>query len=405
MIKAILNQKIGMNLTKKKTSKDITALPFSVYFWMVTFLAVAGVADSVYLSISHYRVYTDIAYSSFCAISKAINCDTVSQSNYSIFLGVPVAVWGIIGYTFFLLFLPFAWKTEANRKRIWPTLFFLSSIFSLTSVILAFISAHYIHSYCIMCILSFGLSFFLLYYTWLIRKRFDRSNIIRGLRLDIDYLWKLRKKVLPLFLSFFGAVFVLSIVFPAYWNFSPPHFSKEMHHGMTEDGHPWIGSRNPQLEITEFTDYQCFQCKKMHFFLRQLMAENPDKIRLVHRHFPMDHKFNPIVKQPFHVGSGEMALLAIYAAEKDKFWQMNDILFDIGREKEAINIKVLADKVGIDFKELIRSINDQTIRFKLQRDLWDGLKLNISGTPAFVINDKVYLAQIPPEVIKDAIQK
>jgi uncharacterized membrane protein len=162
-IKAILIQETRMNLTKEKTSKDITALPFSVYFWTVTFLAVAGLADSIYLSISHYRVYTDIAYSSFCAISKAINCDTVSQSNYSVFLGVPVAVWGIVGYAFFWLFLPFAWKTEAKQKRIWPTLFFLSSIFSLTSVILAFISAYYIHSYCIMCILSFGISFFLLY--------------------------------------------------------------------------------------------------------------------------------------------------------------------------------------------------------------------------------------------------
>jgi protein-disulfide isomerase len=256
-----------------------------------------------------------------------------------------------------------------------------------------------------MCILSYGISFFLLYYTWLIRKRFDKLNILQGLRLDIDYLWKLKKKVLPVFLSFSGLVFILIIAFPAYWNFSPPHFSKEMHHGVTKDGHPWIGARNPQLEIIEFTDYQCFQCKKMHFFLRQLMAEHSDKIRLVHRHFPMDHKFNPIVKQIFHVGSGEMALLAIYAAEKDKFWQMNDILFDIGREKEAINIKELADKVGIDFKELSRSLNDHRIRFKLQRDIWDGLKLYISGTPAFVINGKVYLAQIPPEVIKDAIQK
>ena len=148
-----------MDSTKKKSSKDIISLPFPVYFWTVTFLAASGLANSIYLSTSHYRVYTDIAYSSFCAISKAINCDTVSQSSYSIFLGVPVPVWGIIGYTFFLLFLPLAWKKEANKKRIWPILFFISSIFSIYSVILAVISAYYIHSYCIMCILSFGLSF------------------------------------------------------------------------------------------------------------------------------------------------------------------------------------------------------------------------------------------------------
>ncbi len=394
-----------MDSTKKKLSRDIISLPFPAYFWTVTFLAASGLANSIYLSLSHYRVYTDIAYSSFCAISKAINCDTVSQSSYSIFLGVPVPVWGVIGYTFFLLFLPFAWKKEANKKRIWSILFFISSIFSIYSVILAFISAYYIHSYCIMCILSFGLSFFLLYYTWLIRKRFDKLDIAEGLRLDIDYLWKFRNKTLPVFLPFFSFVLILLIAFPVYWNLAPRLLSKEMLHGITKDGHPWIGARNPELEITEFADFQCFQCKKMHFFLRQLINEYPDKIRLIHRHFPMDHNFNPIVKQPFHKGSGKMALLAIYAASKGKFWQMNDVLYQIDSNAKTINIKELADEVGLNPEEIGHSVNNQLIRKKLQSDILSGLKLRISGTPAYVINKEVYLVLIPPEIIKSALKR
>ena len=394
-----------MDSTKKKSSKDIISLPFPVYFWTVTFLAASGLANSIYLSTSHYRVYTDIAYSSFCAISKAINCDTVSQSSYSIFLGVPVPVWGIIGYTFFLLFLPFAWKKEAYKKRIWPILFFISSIFSIYSVILAFISSYYIHSYCIMCIMSFGLSFFLLYYTWLIRKRFDKFDLTDGLRLDIYYLWKFRNKTLPVFLPFFSFVLILLIAFPVYWNLAPPLLSKGMFHGITKDGHPWIGARNPELEITEFTDYECFQCKKMHFFLRQLIGEYPDKIRLIHRHFPMDHNFNPIVKQAFHKGSGKMALLAIYAASKGKFWQMNDVLYQIVNQAKIINIKKLAEEVGLSPEELGHSVNNQLLRKKLQRDILIGLKLRISGTPAYVINKEVFLGQIPPEIIKGALKR
>ena len=30
--------------------------------------------------------------------------------------------------------------------------------------------------------------------------------------------------------------------------------------------------------------------------LRQLVAKNSDRIRIIHRNYPMDHKFNPIVK-------------------------------------------------------------------------------------------------------------
>ena len=55
-----------------KKTKQIIPLPFPFYFWTLAALAMAGVLDSIYLSISHYRVYTDIAYESFCAISSAI---------------------------------------------------------------------------------------------------------------------------------------------------------------------------------------------------------------------------------------------------------------------------------------------------------------------------------------------
>jgi len=197
-----------------KKAKKIIPLPFPFYFWTVAALAVAGVLDSIYLSISHYRVYTDIAYESFCAISRSINCDTVSQSPYSIFISIPVPVWGIIGYAFYLLFLTFAWSREAQKQKMWPILLFISLAFSIYSVILAYISTFYIHSYCMMCIVSFGINFLLLYYTWLVRKRFGKPGIIKGLMLDIGFLWEKKKKTIPVFLSFLCIITFLLISFP-----------------------------------------------------------------------------------------------------------------------------------------------------------------------------------------------
>ena len=379
--------------------KQIIPLPFPFYFWTVAALAMAGVFDSIYLSISHYRVYTDIAYESFCAISRSINCDTVSQSPYSIFIGIPVPVWGIIGYTFFILLLPFAWSKEAQKQKMWPILLFISLAFSIYSVILAYISTFSIHSYCMMCIVSFGINFLLLYYTWLVRKRFGKSSIIKGLMLDIGFLSDKKKKTIPVLLSFLCIVIFLLIFFPSYWNFSPPVLSKSISSGITDDGYPWIGAENPKFVITEFTDYQCFQCKKMHFFLRKLVEKNSDKIKLIHRHFPMDHKYNPIVKEPFHVGSGKMALLAEYSQTQGKFWEMNDILFGIAGSTKFINIKELAEKVGIDYRALSYSTKNRIIRYKVKHDIAIGMKLGINGTPGYVIDGKVYLGQIPPEIL------
>ena len=189
----------------------------------------------------------------------------------------------------------------------------------------------------------------------------------------------------------------------ANWMFDPPVSTSNLNSGTTKDGHPWIGAENPKLVITEYTDYQCFQCRKMHFFLRQLITEYPDKIRLIHRHFPMDHSVNPIVKEPFHIGSGKMALMAIHAATRNKFWQMNDLLFELAAKSDVISVRKLAARLEMDPEAMVHSVNDRSARMLLQQDILSGLKLQIIGTPTYVIDENVYLAQIPPEIIKAAL--
>ncbi|MEJ2730319.1 MAG: vitamin K epoxide reductase family protein [Deltaproteobacteria bacterium] len=386
-----------------RKEKSIQPLPFAVYYYTVVFLALVGLAVSLYLSYSHFRVYTDIGYKSFCAISKAINCDTVSESSYSIFWRLPVPVWGIIGYTFFLLFLLIAKNRDAQNKRVWNLLFLIAAAFTLYSIILAAISTFYIRSYCIMCIVLYAVNLLLLFYTRMIRSRFKSSGLIEGLKKDIQFLQARRSNVLSMFTPFLVGVLLLLLFFPAYWQFDPPVLHSEINTGTTKDGHPWIGAVNPKLIITEYTDYQCFQCRKMHFFLRQLITEHPDKIRLIHRNFPMDHSVNPIVKEPFHIGSGKMALMAIHAATRNKFWQMNDLLFEIAGQSEAINVRKLAARLEMDPETLMQSVNERSVRLRLQQDIVSALELQISGTPAYVINENVYLGQIPPEIIKAAL--
>jgi len=392
-----------MKIAKRK-SKDIRPLPFGVYFWTVIMITVIGLIVSIYLSVSHYRVYTDIGYKSFCAISRAINCDTVSQSSYSIFLNLPVPVWGVICYGFLLLCLLLAGSKSAEKKRIWSIVFWISLVFACYSVILALISTYLIASYCIMCIVSYGVNLSLLFYAWLIRRRFSDAGLVKDTKEDILYLWKKRTRNLSVFLLFIISVIGIWIFYPVYWNFQAPLLSDSTPTGISGAGHPWIGAESPTLEITEFADYQCFQCKKMHFFLRQLVAKHPDKIRLVHRHYPMDHTVNPIVKEPFHEGSGAMALIAISAARMNNFWPVNDYLFGIAGKTQVIEIKELAERVGLNYEELKRTMSDRQTQIDLRRDIWKGNKLRITGTPAYLIDGEIYQGQIPPEIIKKGLE-
>lgn len=392
---------MSLNITMNKSK----ARPFQTYFYTIAIIIITGLCSSIYLLISHYRIFTDINYRSFCAITQSINCDTVSQSSYSILFGAPVPLWGIIGYVFLLLILVFSLDKRGRPQRFWSIIFFCALGYSLISIYFGYISIFYIRSFCLVCILTYAVNFLTLFFALLIRRRFDRDSYIKAFVKDIHFIHESKKKAFYLFFPLFVSAVFIWIFLPSYWQIPPPPpLSSDISTGHTQDDHPWIGASKPTLTIIEFSDYQCFQCKKMHYYLRTLVQQNPDKLRLVHRHFPIDHRFNPIVKEPFHVGSGEMAVLAIYGATQNKFWPVNDLLFIIATQKRPFNTLEIGEKTGLDYRELALARKDPAILLRLQRDIMDGLKMGIQGTPAFLITGKVYTGQIPPEIIENALK-
>jgi uncharacterized membrane protein len=78
-------------------------------------LALGGVAVSTYLTIAHYTTPKILA----CSSSETINCDLVTSSAQSKFLGVPVALLGLlwfIGMT--VLCLPVAWRSGSRLVHV-----------------------------------------------------------------------------------------------------------------------------------------------------------------------------------------------------------------------------------------------------------------------------------------------
>lgn len=370
--------------------------------WLAALLqASAGLLVALYSAHSHYQNYTDPLYSSFCAISKAINCDTVAQSPWSILFSIPVAWWGVLFYVFFLFIL----LTEDRRNlAAWQGFFLVMLIGSAVTLVLAVIAVTQIRSLCLVCLATYIITFFLTYTCWLGKRR-CKEAVERNAEGFSETFCK--KDVLRNY-SVASVVFCVSLLLldgllPRYWLLSPAEADiSTLPHGLTKDGHPWIGAEKPQLTVTQFSDYQCFQCSKMYFLLRQFLVAHPDTLRLVHRHYPLDHKVNSvIVKDAFHEGSGDLAKVAILAAMRDKFWQMNELLYSLMRGKvKEIPLDKLSEKTGLDKNELSAALSHPAVAEMLRRDIWDGMKLGITGTPAFEINGKVYQGHIPVEILK-----
>ena len=82
----------------------------------------------------------------------------------------------------------------------------------------------------------------------------------------------------------------------------------------------WRGSRNAEIAIVEYSDYQCPFCHRVHPTYQQLMQKYDGKIVWVFRHFPLS----------FHPEAMPLAIGAECANElggQDAFWGFTDKVF------------------------------------------------------------------------------
>ena len=87
--------------------------------WRIAFLVACtvGVCLSADLLRLHINVHTDPTYVSYCAISERVNCDTLALSRYAIFAGLPLSIWGLVGYLVMA-----GWANQPWRYESCPTL-------------------------------------------------------------------------------------------------------------------------------------------------------------------------------------------------------------------------------------------------------------------------------------------
>ncbi|MEV6924275.1 vitamin K epoxide reductase family protein [Dactylosporangium sp. NPDC051485] len=109
-------------------------------------LAVAGLAVSVYLTIEHFTSSTTLA----CPETGALNCLKVTTSEQSAFLGIPVAILGLVYFVIMLvLSLPALWRSPLPALRYGRLIF--SGIGVLFVFYLVFAELFTLKAICLWC--------------------------------------------------------------------------------------------------------------------------------------------------------------------------------------------------------------------------------------------------------------
>jgi protein-disulfide isomerase len=148
----------------------------------------------------------------------------------------------------------------------------------------------------------------------------------------------------------------------------------------------WKGSAKPDVTLVEFFDYACPYCKASNPSVDKLIKEDPG-LRVVYRELPI---LGP--------DSVTAARLSLEASKLGRFAKFHDTLWAQGRPAAATNAAA-AQAAGISPKPQ----QDAQIEAELKRNFQLAGQLGATGTPLFVVGDKVMNGAVGYDTLKQAI--
>ena len=154
----------------------------------------------------------------------------------------------------------------------------------------------------------------------------------------------------------------------------------------TPFGSSWKGAAKPDVVLVEFFDYACPYCKASNPHIDQLLAED-DGLRVVYRELP--------ILGPHSVTAARVSLAA---SQSGRFNRYYDALYAAGRPSpETINAAARAAGVPAKVPD------NAAIEAELRRNFQLAGQLGATGTPLFVVGNRVLNGAVGYDALKDAI--
>ena len=156
----------------------------------------------------------------------------------------------------------------------------------------------------------------------------------------------------------------------------------------TPFGSSWRGSAKPDVTLVEFYDYACPYCKASNPHIERLVKEDKG-LRVVYRELP--------ILGPDSVVAARVALVA---SQSGRFNQYHDTLWAAGRPSPE-TIAIAAKAVGIPAAPRA----DPVAEAELKKNFQLAGQLGATGTPMFVVGDRVLNGAVGYDTLKQAIAK
>lgn len=165
-----------------------------------------------------------------------------------------------------------------------------------------------------------------------------------------------------------------------------------------------FGSRDAEVFIVEYSDFECPFCSRLHPTLERAVNEYDGKVAWVYRHFPLTS---------IHSRAQRAAVASECVAElggNDAFWEFSDGLFEGQRSLDDALYQSGATSLGIDLNAFNTCMDSNRHDARVAADLQNAIDIGGRGTPFSVVLDSdgnpfPFSGALPYEQVKSIIDQ
>lgn len=157
---------------------------------------------------------------------------------------------------------------------------------------------------------------------------------------------------------------------------------------------PMSGDPKAPVVLVEYFDYGCPSCMAIKPVLDQVVRENPGKVKLYYKMYPL------IGKHPDSKGAAQAALAA---HAQGKFHAMHDVIFErLGAQKKD-DLRGYAQALGLDLARY--DADFAAAEARVDADRKEGDANGVEGTPTLFLNGRRYPGPTDPKYFAAAIEE
>jgi protein-disulfide isomerase/uncharacterized membrane protein len=377
-------------------------------------LSLAGLGLAGYLTFLHLGLLRgELIGGAACGASGLFNCHAVAASGWSSWFGLPVALWGMLGYVAAAALALLAQQSEEWAREAITLLFALALAFVAADILLLAVMLAVVQSLCLFCLLTYGLNVTLLVVA---ARSLGRpwQEALQQIPAAAATLWPSRQR--PAAALFWGVVLVGTFWTVAF-HLGTVYASRGTLGNMRQqlrqhiEGKPRIvldtasdpshGAAQGWLTVVEFSDFLCPACQRASKMNVALLTNYRDQARLIFKHYPLDAACNPAMKQTLHAGACQVAAASECAHLQGQFWPFHDLVFAKGKDYAVSDLASDARRLGLDVAKFRACLASGEGMLAVKRDIAEGAKIGVTSTPTYVVNGVPVAGGVTPEAFRD----